>query len=153
MRTWLVALMVAVVMVAGIAPVVEARGKTETIPIMDGATAIAASGTYSGTVDDGADAWIDVRNREGFFTLEVEDVTGTGTFKAEYQIRSEDATTGPEPNGASDILTGVTATSGPAGDGNISVQFATHLGAYIRIVLTETGGAASVTPTINLILR
>jgi len=84
----------------------------------------------------------------GFFSLQVA-VSGSGTCKFEYEI-SCNKSEGSEgdyltPTSASDIATGITATSGAGSDGKDIFQFNPELSRSIKIKVTETGGASTVT--------
>lgn len=79
---------------------------------------------------------------EGNFSLQVE-VSGSGTCKFEY-LSSINGTDFLEPTSASDIASSVTATSGPASDGKNIYSFTPVVSPYMKIKVTETGGASAV---------
>ena len=91
--------------------------------------AIAASGS---TETDG----VNLHNRAGIFSL-FYTLTGTGTGKIEYQISYDDVTYA-EPSEALDVGTGLTA-------GSDFISFEPVLAPFIRLKITETGGANSIT--------
>lgn len=111
------------------------------VTVMDGSTAVAAGDDYSGTTTT-----YTVGNREGFFSIQAS-ATGSGAAKIEYYV-SMDGTNFAEPSGASDIITGLTSSSG-----TVTAAFDPPLCESLRIVVTETGGASSITPTIYLMYR
>ena len=117
----------------------------DTVPkvatIMDGATAIAASQDYSGTTTT-----FYVSGVEGFFAIQAS-ATGNGTAKVEYYT-SIDGVTFAEPAGATDIIAALTSASG-----TVTVQFFPDYCERLRIVVTETGGVSTITPTIRMIYR
>jgi len=81
---------------------------------------------------------------DGYFSLQWT-ITGTGTAKIEYNV-SHDGTNYQEPVGATDIATGQTA-------GTNSASFTPIIAPYIKIKVTETGGANAVTVTCILCLQ
>ena len=87
----------------------------------------------------------------GYFSIQVQ-VTGDGTAKVEYLL-SNDGTTFLEPTGASDIAAGFTKTSGPGSDGKDMYTFNPMLSRYIKIRVTETGGADSVTASVWIVVQ
>jgi len=101
------------------------------IDAWDGSTIAASStGFYDITLGD--------YRPEGFASLQVE-ISGSGTLKIE-QTTSNDGLTFNEPSGASDIVTALTT-------GSAIYPFDLSFAKYLRILLTETGGADSVTIT------
>ena len=98
---------------------------------------------------------LDLRNiaTNGFFSVQYT-LTGTGTAKIEYNLSNEDAMTNLlEPTSAADIASGLTATSGPGADGKDVVSFAPELARWLRIKVTETGGANAVVMTLDLAVQ
>lgn len=110
-----------------------------------GTTAVAAGHAYS-PVDVAFGGAV-----EGYFALQGT-IAGDGTAKIEYWT-SLDGTTFREPTGATDIISGFTKTSGPASDGKFYVQFFPDFAQYLRIVITETGGVSTITPTVKLLYK
>ena len=90
---------------------------------------------------------IDISLSGGNFSLQLE-VTGDGTIKAEKKLSNNDVDY-LIPKGEEDtpLLTGVTKTSGPGGDGKLIVGFSSDVANQIKFLLTETGGADTVTVT------
>lgn len=119
-------------------------GSTGSVVIADGSTAVAAGHSYSPVV-------VNTEGLEGYFALQGS-ITGSGTAKIEYLV-SADGISFSEPQSAHDIIYGFTAASGPAGDGRFYVQFAPDFCRYLKIVISETGGSASVTPVVRLLKR
>jgi hypothetical protein len=113
--------------------------------IADGSTAVSAGHAYSpvNVALGGAN--------EGYFALQGR-ITGSGTAKIEYWV-SADGVTYREPQGATDIISGFLATSGPGSDGYFYVQFAPDFHQFIKIVITETGGVSTITPTVKLLYK
>lgn len=108
------------------------------------AQATAASGTST------SDA-IDLHCRSGYFSLQVA-ITGDGTCKFEYLI-SNDGVNFIEPSSASDIASSKVKTSGPGSDGKDIFSFTPVISRFIKIRITETGGANSVTVTAHLAIQ
>lgn len=114
------------------------------------AVTVAASGSASSTAIDFANmnrSW----QPDGYFSIQVA-VTGDGTAKFEYLI-SNDGTNFLEPSAASDITTGVTKTSGPGSDGKDIYSFTPLPCRWMKIKVTETGGADSITVTVDLMFN
>lgn len=104
------------------------------------ADAVAASGTLLSEIIDLARY-----STEGFFSLQVA-LTGTGTGKCEFLV-SNDGVTFIEPTGATDVFSGLTVAGGPGGDGKDIFSFSPPVARFIRLKLTETGGANGITVT------
>lgn len=119
-------------------------GTTSFAVIADGETAVAAGHSYSPVT-------INTEGLEGFFALEGR-IEGSGAVKIEYWT-SADGAAFTEPQGARDVITGFTATSGPASDGRFYVQFEPDFCRYLKIVISETGGISSITPSVILLKR
>jgi hypothetical protein len=116
-----------------------------TIHTVYSAVTIVASGT---SLSDPLDCSLS----SGIFSLQLA-ITGDGTLKVEAKV-SNDGTTYLVPDGASEIKTGLTKTSGPGGDGKIFIGFQTlGVSRFVKILLTETGGANSVTVTGTLAVQ
>ena len=96
---------------------------------------------------------IDLQRRkiDGFFSVQV-NISGSGTAKVEY-LASNDGVTYVEPTSASDITSGMTATSGPGSDGNDFFSFSPEPMRFMKIKVTETGGASSITATVTLMMN
>ncbi len=111
----------------------------KSVVILDGTTTIAASGSDTSSA-------IVVGNKQGYFALQLS-TAGDGTLKVEYHA-SADGTNFQEPSGADDIITGVVT-----GDGTVYIGFSPVFCEQMKIKVTETGGADSVTPTVTLLYR
>ncbi len=107
--------------------------------VLDGTTSIAASGSST------SDTYM-VGMSEGFFAIQVS-TAGAGVLKVEY-LASMDNANFQEPSGATDIITDINA-----GSGTVYISFSPDFCEYMKIKVTETGGASSVTPTVTLLFR
>lgn len=87
----------------------------------------------------------------GFFSVQYL-ITGDGTVKIEYNL-SADGSTYIEPTGASDIGSSLTKTTGPGSDGKDILSFAPELSRYMKIKVTETGGASTAVVTLWLVIQ
>ena len=87
---------------------------------------------------------IDVKSlaNSGNFSVEWT-ATGTGTGKIEYLICSTINGTFIEPSGASDIKASITT-------GHDAIAFTPVLAPYMKLKITETGGATAITFTVHL---
>ena len=74
---------------------------------------------------------------EGFFSLHVQIVSGTGTVTIDF-LESNDGTNFVDQGAASDIITGLTGT------GHTMYSFDPMVCKAIRIRITETAGVAGV---------
>jgi hypothetical protein len=88
---------------------------------------------------------IDVSLSGGNFSLQLQ-VAGNGTVKAD-RLLSNNGTDFLIAEGDTPILTGITKTSGPGSDGKVIDGFTANVTNYIKIKLTETGGANDATVT------
>lgn|SRR5574343_108870 len=100
---------------------------------------ITASGSY--TTDP-----LDCQGLKGFFSLQWV-LTGDGTAKIEY-LPSNDGSNYPDTE--PDIVSGITKTSGPASNGIDMDSFQPIPCNFMKIKVTETGGANSVALTLRL---
>jgi hypothetical protein len=89
--------------------------------------------------------------QNGFFSLQYL-ITGTGTCRIEYNL-SNDGSTYIEPTSSTDIGSSLVATSGPGGDGKDILTFSPELARYLKIKVTETGGAQAVVVTIWIAMQ
>ena len=87
----------------------------------------------------------------GYFSIQVQ-VTGDGTAKFEYQLSNND-TDYIEPASATDIATGFTKTSGPGSDGKDIFTFQPEIGERLKIKVSETGGANSITVSVWIAIQ
>ena len=134
--TIMLMLMLAITANAGNAPIITKN--------IFSAETLEAAGTATSTATD-------LSNMEGYFTIQVA-VSGSGTIKIEYLL-SNDGTNYLEPTSASDIATGVTATSGPGGNGKNIYSFSPEMAKYVKIKITETGATDTVTVTAWLAIQ
>lgn len=87
----------------------------------------------------------------GFFSLQLT-VTGDGTAKVEYLCSNNDSDF-IKPIGADDIVTGFTKTSGPNSDGKGFYSFYPEPCGWMKIKVTETGGANAIAVTLNIAIQ
>ena len=112
---------------------------------------IFAAETVTAGADSTTDA-IDLKNRpEGYFSLQVT-LTGSGTAKIEYSL-SNNGSDYLTPSTAEPIVTAHTATSGPGADGKDIYIFEPEMSKFLKIKVTETGGASSIVVTITLAVQ
>jgi hypothetical protein len=110
------------------------------------AEAIAASGdATSGVVD------MNQNQPAGYFSIYIE-LTGTGTAQVVYEL-SNDGVNYLTPVSASDIVAAHTAASGAGANGKDLYSFTPELARYIRIKITETGGANPIVVTAVLAIQ
>lgn len=105
---------------------------------------IPASGVFYGPA-------VSVENLTGYFSVHAK-IRGDGTAKFTYQV-SLDLSSWRTPQNAPDILAGLTKTSGPGADGRVAEQFHPELAPYIRLVITETGGASALLVAADLVVK
>ncbi len=100
---------------------------------------LALSGSDSYIVD------LERENASGYFSIQmVLSGVALGVLKGEYQV-SNDGTNFVEPTGATDIFTALDINAGPGSDGIDIYSFEPELAKFLKIVITETDGAAGVT--------
>lgn len=117
--------------------------KVSLYTIADGSTAVAAGHAYSPTDS----AYYDLDPQiQGYFALALS-ISGDGTAKVEYQM-TPDGTNYVEPLNEAEIFTGITS-----GSGWVYKQFDPAFGRKMRIVITETGGVNTITPTCYLLMK
>ena len=112
-------------------------GAIRVTKVIDAQT-VAASGTYTS-----ATIYLSQIFANGHFSLHVE-LTGDGTGKFEYQLSNNNSNFVTN-TGADDIVTAHTKTSGPGSDGIDIYDISPDLAAYMKIKVTETGGANNIT--------
>jgi hypothetical protein len=106
------------------------------------AESISASGDSTSTA-------IDLGNyaKNGYFSLHLQ-VTGSGTVKAEYLLSNINTTSMfKEPSTAVDITSTFGATSGPDSDGVDLISFLPEPARWMKIKITEDGGASAAVVT------
>jgi hypothetical protein len=89
--------------------------------------------------------------QNGFFSVQYL-ITGDGTAKIEYNL-SHDGATYIEPTSATDIGSSLTKTTGPGSDGKDILTFSPELSRFLKIKVTETGGAQSIIVTLWLAIQ
>lgn len=89
--------------------------------------------------------------QNGFFSVQYL-ITGDGTAKIEYNL-SHDGATYIEPTGSTDIGSSLTKTTGPGSDGKDILTFSPELSRFLKIKVTETGGAQSIVVTLWLAIQ
>lgn len=124
------------------------RDREITVIKLFDAQSIAASGNSSNP-GNGIDLQRFAQN--GFFSVQYL-ITGTGTAKIEYNL-SNDGATYIEPTSATDIGSSLTATTGPGSDGKDILSFSPELARFMKIKVTETGGAQAVVVTLWLAIQ
>ena len=139
----LLAIITAILLIA--VPVLAGNNTIESHKVFNAVT-VAASGT---SLWSGID--LNQVRPDGYFSLQVA-VSGDGTAKFEYLI-SNDNSNYLEPSSAADIAAGITKTSGPGSDGKDIYSFNPEMARYLKIKITETGGANSVTITAWLAIQ
>lgn len=77
----------------------------------------------------------------GYQSLQVS-VSGNGTIKFYYKT-SNNKIDFLTPYGATDILTGITSTSGPDSNGKMILEFSCQFSDHFKIYAMETGGVNS----------
>ncbi len=115
----------------------------ETIAVCEN-KALGASESFTG-------APVDMSGMEGYASVQAK-ISGNGTAKITYQV-SHDGHAWATPEGAPDVLTGITKTSGPESNGIVAAQFNPVLAPWMRLVITETGGASAVLATVALTIK
>jgi len=121
--------------------------------VLASAETIAAGDSYESSV-------FALKNLQGYAGLSLA-VSGSGTLKVTLKVSNSRSGTFVEPtaigsNGATSLgvlFSGLTASSGPAGDGNILEDINLPFAMYGKLVFEETGGANSVTVTAELVTR
>ncbi len=113
--------------------------------ILNSETVTAGANTTSDAID------LNKYRPEGYFSLQVT-ITGSGTAKIEYLL-SNNGTDYLEPSTGADITASMTATSGPGSDGKDIFYFDPEPARYLKIKVTETGGADSVVVTATLMVQ
>jgi hypothetical protein len=98
---------------------------------------IAASGSYTTNA-------ICTHGRTGICSVHYA-VTGDGTAKIEYLV-SADGSTFVEPSSASDVATGKTT-------GNYVDPFEPVLAPFLKLKVTETGGAHAIVVTMHVCIQ
>lgn len=85
-------------------------------------------------------AWSDIH---GWFSLHVE-LSGDGTGKFQVAVSNNKTNYIVSATASDDIVTAHTKTSGPGTDGTQIYQFSAITAEWIKIKVTETGGANAI---------
>ena len=80
---------------------------------------------------------------QGYFSLHVE-LSGDGTGKFQAAVSNNNSNFIISSDASDDIVTAHTDVSGPGGDGIQIYQFSPITSQWIKIKVTETGGADSI---------
>ncbi len=94
---------------------------------------------------------IEMATSQGLFGLQLA-VSGDGTLKVEALL-SNDGTTYRTKEGATEVLTGITKTSGPGSDGKLITDYDVGYSKFFKVKFTETGGANSVGMAASIAAR
>jgi len=94
---------------------------------------------------------VNMQNLEGYMAIGAK-IAGNGTARIFYEV-SQDGHAWATPEGALDVLSTITKTSGSGANGLVSAQFNPVLAPWLRLVLTETGGASPVLATVRLTVQ
>jgi len=106
------------------------------------AQATIASGTSTSKI-------LTLNSPTGYFSLQVKETgDGTGQWQALY---SNDGVTFVTPTGVSDIVTAHDKTTGTSGTDIYQMQNGIYK--YMKITVTETGGASALVSTATLITQ
>lgn len=81
---------------------------------------------------------------DGFSSLQISGFTGDGEVSIEALV-SNDGTTWLEPEGASDVATALTRTSGPNADGKVFISFRVPLAKSMKLKFSSANDTASLT--------
>ena len=143
-------LLLSVLLIFGLCAWAGAGEKKVSKTILDGTTAIAASGDFSPTTA------IKLEKPIGLWSIRADCSDCAGTMKVEW-LCGNNATVASgswsEPEGAADILSGITSTSGTYASGYVETQFAPDDCEFGTVLITETGGVSGITPTVILFYR
>jgi hypothetical protein len=89
---------------------------------------------------------------QGWFSLQIA-LTGDGTGKFQASVSNDKSNFIISDDASDDIITAHTDESGPGTDGIQIYQFSPVLAQWLRIVVTETGGADSIIVTAHLAIQ
>ena len=90
---------------------------------------------------------------EGFYEVSIQyEVTGDGEVDIEYEL-SHDGVSYISPLSASPIVEGVTKTTGTGSNGKDIVSFCPELSKYMKIKITEVGGAQAATVSMWIAIQ
>ena len=132
------------ILLALVLPGAASAAATTGVVTLLNAQAISAAGTYTSST-------VNLTNAEGLVSLQIT-LTGDGTASIVYQT-SNDGTTFAEPEGVTAVVSGFTKTSGGSSNGNAMEQISVEFAKYVRLLVTETGGAEAIAVTIKMAVR
>lgn len=89
---------------------------------------------------------------QGWFSLQVV-LTGDGTGKFQASVSNDNSNFIISDDASDDIVSAHTKISGPGADGIQIYQFSPVLAQWIKIKVTETGGANSIIVTAHLAIQ
>lgn len=123
--------------------------KVSALKLLSGES-VAASGTKTSVIAD-----INALESQGSLAVQLI-LTGTGTATVKWEQTSDgkntnDATNFNKPTSGHTLVTGFTVTSGTAGDGINTIPLSTLPCNFLRLEVTETGGANAVVVTAILV--
>ena len=87
---------------------------------------------------------LDAYVKDGFFSIQLI-LTGDGTAKVEYEVSNTGFDYVTQSDAEDIIVSGFTKTSGPGSDGKDLISFDVEPSSKMKIKITETGGADSIT--------
>lgn len=88
----------------------------------------------------------------GFFSLQIT-LTGDGTGKFQWAVSNDKTNYIISATASDDIVTAHNKTSGPGADGKHIYSFDPIVSGWMKIKVTETGGANSITVTADLCMQ
>lgn len=107
-------------------------------PVFSGKT-LAASGSVESVSKN-----LDELQINGFFSCQIA-LTGDGTGKFQWGVSNDGSNWIYSADASDNIVTAFTVTSGPGSDGKNIYSFDPILGKFLKIKVTETGGADTIT--------
>ncbi|MBI5846072.1 MAG: hypothetical protein HZB23_15550 [Deltaproteobacteria bacterium] len=140
MKKILLALLLLALAIPGMA---NAAATTGVVTLLN-AQAISAGDTYTSST-------VNLTNAEGLISWYIE-LTGDGTASFVYQT-SNDGVSFAEPEGVTAVVSGFTKTSGGSANGKAMEQISVEFARYMRVLVTETGGAEAIAVTLKMAVR
>ena len=89
---------------------------------------------------------------DGFFGCQVT-LTGDGTAKVQWGVSIDGANYIYSDDASDDIVTAHVKTSGPGSDGKDIYQFTPTTARWLKIKVTETGGASGIVVTVDIAMQ
>jgi len=111
------------------------------------AKSIAALGSAESSIIDLQEFSLD-----GFFGCQVS-MTGNGTAKIQAGVSVDKVNYIYSSDPSDDIVTAFTKTTGPGGDGKNIYQFEIVTARWLKIKVTETGGANGIVVTVDVAMQ